>query len=216
MVSRPCCGAELELGYLLLRMLLHLGSSQSGVSCVPSGSVIRRLQPWPCCRGSLLQSPICTLSALSIPTSVNVVWWIHFSIVWLRALLPSIVDRERPEVAHEPESVVVLAVADGKLDFWAKIWTFHTQSDCAMQVPVWAPALEQPAVEDIRKVCASFKKNTGIGTDQLHPRWTLHVSDHAVQALIAVLVMCERLLLWPSGLRINRFSVYSNLRGVIG
>ena len=48
-----------------------------------------------------------------------------------------------------------------------------------------------------RKAAATFPCDTGLGWDKLHPRAIARCSDEAISALVRILVVAERLGLWP-------------------
>ena len=108
---------------------------------------------------------------------------------------PESTDAPGGEVSHglafnltASPGVLVKKEADG----WNKIWT----GDPLARAPIWPKALkalDKPTVCLVRSASESCKRRTGVGIDDSHPRDISQLSDEAIEVLIDLLMICERL-----------------------
>ena len=54
------------------------------------------------------------------------------------------------------------------------------------------------SVADFRRACMTFPAGTGLGWDAIHPRALNRLDDATIQALIDLLIVCEKSGKWPT------------------
>ena len=56
----------------------------------------------------------------------------------------------------------------------------------------WGPQLDRPTIDTTRKISRAHKEWTAGGNDDVHPRHIQYLSDGAVDAIIDLMMLCER------------------------
>ena len=93
----------------------------------------------------------------------------------------------------------VQQVVDGEAAGWASQWAVEeTMEDCAW--PEDMEEMEPMTVQQLRQAARSFKKETGLGWDRLHPHALLRLPTGLLQWLCRILTNAERLGSWEAAI----------------
>jgi hypothetical protein len=92
------------------------------------------------------------------------------------------------------------ARAEYELRQWEPLWEAIGPDDVAAEL-AWpetdASVLPPITVSELRAAARCFKRTTGLGPDNFHPRWIAMLSDEVLLGLAALLAACEAEGRWP-------------------
>ena len=107
------------------------------------------------------------------------------------------------DTVAEPQSMV-----NEEADRWVNIW----QAGDTPVPPPWGTSvpegasLPRPEPQVLREAAGGFVRHMGVGSDLIHPRWLLALSDVLLTILSTIMLGAEAVGNWPRGLILFSFS----------
>lgn len=110
---------------------------------------------------------------------------------------------ERSPLDQEGSPLGEVRTFDKEAGEWRKVWT-HAM-DCApppVDVPQGEP-LERPLPAAVRAAAKRFRRTTGLGVDDAHPRLRAMLSDELLELFIDIAMPIERTGVLPTDIELN-------------